>query len=94
MAWQIVTLGRPDLPLDEDRCLVSRFLEGEAEAFDRLMDMHMDRVYRVAWQALQDHEEALDATQEVFIRLHRAFPVLAKWAVCRHGSTACASTTA
>jgi len=60
--------------VEEDRYLIARFLAGEVEAFDRLMDLHMDRVYRVAWQALHDHEEALDATQEVFIRLHKALP--------------------
>jgi RNA polymerase sigma-70 factor (ECF subfamily) len=74
MAWLTLTLSKSDVPLDEDRYLISRFLAGEAEAFDRLMDAHMDRVYRVAWQALRDHEEALDATQEVFIKLHRALP--------------------
>jgi RNA polymerase sigma-70 factor, ECF subfamily len=74
MALLAVTLVKPELALEEDRYLISRFLAGEAEAFDRLMDTHMDRVYRVAWQALQDHEEAMDATQEVFIKLHRALP--------------------
>ena len=60
--------------MDNDHYLITRFQAGEVEAFDRLMESHMDRVYRVAWQALHDHEEAMDATQEVFIRLHGALP--------------------
>ena len=78
MTWVTVTLGRSNLPLEEDRNLISRFLAGEAEAFDRLMDTHMDRVYGVAWQALQNHEEALDATQEVFVKLYRSLPGMGK----------------
>ncbi|MDO8586121.1 MAG: RNA polymerase sigma factor [Armatimonadota bacterium] len=71
-----MTEDKPDQPVEDDRYLIARFRAGEVEAFDRLMDLHMDRVYRVAWQALHDHEESLDATQEVFIRLHGALPRL------------------
>jgi len=61
----------------EDEVLISRFQQGEAEAFDRLMAVHTDKVYALAWGVLQDREEARDAAQEVFIKLYgalRKFP--------------------
>jgi len=56
----------------EDEVLISRFQSGETEAFDRLMDLHTDKVFALAWGVLQNREDALDATQEVFIKLHTA----------------------
>ncbi|MGC8861371.1 MAG: RNA polymerase sigma factor [Armatimonadota bacterium] len=56
----------------EDEVLITRFQQGETEAFDRLMAAHMDKVYALAWGVLQDREEARDATQEVFIKLYKA----------------------
>lgn len=56
----------------EDEVLIKRFKRGEAEAFDRLMALHMDKVFALAWGVLQNREEAKDAAQEVFIKLHGA----------------------
>jgi RNA polymerase sigma-70 factor, ECF subfamily len=56
----------------EDEVLIIRFQQGEAEAFDRLMALHMNKVYGLAWGVLRNREDALDAAQEVFIRLHGA----------------------
>lgn len=58
----------------EDALLVARFRAGEVEAFDRLMALHMDQVFGLAWSVLHDREAALDATQEVFVKLHGALP--------------------
>lgn len=58
--------------VSEDEVLISRFQNGEAEAFDRLMAIHTDKVFALAWGVLQNREDALDATQEVFIKLHGA----------------------
>lgn len=58
----------------EDELLISRFQAGEDEAFDRLMALHMDQVFGLAWSILHDREAALDAAQEVFIKLHSALP--------------------
>lgn len=58
--------------LTEDQVLISRFQDGEAEAFDRLMALHTDRIFALAWGVLQNREDAMDATQEVFIKLHGA----------------------
>ena len=58
--------------LTEDGVLISRFQQGEAEAFDRLMALHTDKVFALAWGVLQNREDAMDAAQEVFIKLHSA----------------------
>lgn len=55
----------------EDELLIARFRAGDGEAFDRLMALHMDQVFGLAWSVLRNREEALDAAQEVFIKLHR-----------------------
>jgi RNA polymerase sigma-70 factor (ECF subfamily) len=60
--------------LDDDDLLITRFRAGDEQAFDRLMSLHIDRVYSLAWGVLHDREEALDAAQEVFIKLNRALP--------------------
>lgn len=60
--------------MQEDRLLIARFKAGEEEAFDRLMASHLDKVFGFAWSLLLDREEALDAAQEVFVRLHAALP--------------------
>ena len=64
--------------MEDDLFLISRFQAGDRAAFDRIMVIHMDRVYRIAWRVLHDRDDAMDATQEVFIRLHRALPTLGK----------------
>ncbi|MEN6520869.1 MAG: RNA polymerase sigma factor [Armatimonadota bacterium] len=60
----------------EDDLLIERFRAGDAESFDRLMALHMDQVFGLAWSVLHDREAALDAAQEVFIKLHSALPKL------------------
>jgi len=60
--------------LTEDEVLIARFQRGEAEAFDRLMALHTNKVFALAWGVLQNREDAKDAAQEVFIKLHGALP--------------------
>lgn len=54
----------------ETELLVSRCQRGDHEAFDRLMALHVDKVFALAWGVLHNREDAIDATQEVFIKLH------------------------
>lgn len=60
----------------DDEVLVRRFKNGELDAFDELMALHMDKVFALAWGVMQNREEAMDATQEVFIKLYSALPKL------------------
>ncbi|MDD5200758.1 MAG: sigma-70 family RNA polymerase sigma factor [Terrimicrobiaceae bacterium] len=41
---------------------------GNTRAFDRLITLHRDRVYMVAYHILRNNEEALDVVQESFLR--------------------------
>ena len=59
---------------NEDQILIARFQQGEAEAFDRLMTLYTDKMFSLAWGVLQNREDAMDAVQEVFIKLHKALP--------------------
>jgi RNA polymerase sigma-70 factor (ECF subfamily) len=54
----------------EDRALVARASQGDAEAFTKLVRAHSSLVYRVALRML-GAENAQDATQEVWIRVWR-----------------------
>lgn len=44
---------------------------GQEEAFTALFDTHQREVYRTALAILTNHEAALDAVQETFIKVHR-----------------------
>lgn len=44
---------------------------GDAQAFDRLMQVHERQVLATAWRLLGRQEDAQDAAQEVFLRLYR-----------------------
>ena len=65
-------MQRPGAALTEDEILITRFQGGDDEAFDRLMAIHTDKIFALAWGVLQNREDAIDATQEVFIKLHSA----------------------
>lgn len=51
-----------------DAALVNRFKSGEARAFDRLVLRWQQRIYRVAWRYTNTEDEAMDITQNVFVK--------------------------
>ena len=53
---------------DEDRDLVSRYLSGDMVAFDELMTRHERQIYRLCFRFVKNPEDAMDLTQEVFIK--------------------------
>jgi RNA polymerase sigma-70 factor (ECF subfamily) len=55
-----------------DALLVRRVLEGDTAAFTALVDRHAGACLRFAMRMLGNREDAEDATQETFIRAHRA----------------------
>lgn len=59
----------PGEPGDDD--LVRQFRAGDGDAFDTLVRRFQDRMYNLAFRMVNNHEEARDLTQEIFIRLHR-----------------------
>ena len=53
---------------DEDKDLVSRYLARNMVAFDELMTRHQRAVYRLCFRFVKTREDAMDLTQEVFIK--------------------------
>ncbi|MFH1278166.1 MAG: sigma-70 family RNA polymerase sigma factor [Candidatus Eisenbacteria bacterium] len=54
------------------RILVERAREGDEEAFRLLLRRFQGDVMALAWRILRNRDDAEDAAQEVFIRLHRS----------------------
>lgn len=52
----------------EEAELVERSRRGDTHAFDALITIHRERVYMIAQHILRNNEEALDVTQETFLR--------------------------
>jgi len=59
-----------------DEELVGRTLQGDEDAFSELYERYRRPVYSTAYRIIQNCEEALDISQEVFIKLYRS---LASW---------------
>jgi RNA polymerase sigma-70 factor (ECF subfamily) len=69
--------GREDGPAGpavEDREAVEACQRGEREAFDLLVARHQRAVYRLCYRFVNDHEDANDLAQEVFLKAWRAMP--------------------
>lgn len=54
-----------------ERALLARVRRGDPAAFERLVLLHQDRVFDFCVRMLGDREEALDVSQDVFIRVHQ-----------------------
>jgi RNA polymerase sigma-70 factor, ECF subfamily len=72
-----VAVGRPAVPSraglrEEDREAVEACLRGEREAFDRLVERYQRDVYRLCYRYVNNHEDANDMAQEVFLKAYRA----------------------
>ncbi len=61
--------GPPD-----DRSLVRAAQGGDAQAFRALVEKYQRRVYQLALGMVRDSDEAMDITQETFVRVHRYLP--------------------
>jgi len=55
----------------EDRKKAEEFLAGDRRAFEFLFDKYRERVYGIAYRFVHDKEDALEITQEVFLRVHQ-----------------------
>ncbi|NUM53560.1 MAG: sigma-70 family RNA polymerase sigma factor [Candidatus Hydrogenedentes bacterium] len=51
--------------------LVEECRKGDSAAFDELVRRYKDRVYNVVYRFLGNREDALDVSQEVFVRAYR-----------------------
>ena len=54
-----------------DAVLVAECRQGDATAFDEIVRRYKDRIYNVVYRYLGNHEDALDVSQEAFVRAYR-----------------------
>ena len=55
-----------------EKNLIARASEGDASAFNQLMEMHERRMYAVALRMCANREDAQDCLQEAMLRVYRA----------------------
>ena len=58
----------------EDMLLVERARRGDREAFDLLVERHVQHVWAVVWRILRHHEDTEDVVQDVFLAAFQALP--------------------
>lgn len=56
----------------EDRELIEQFQSGNKQAFNQLVNKYRDRIYAVIYRMLRNQDDALDISQEVFVRAYRS----------------------
>jgi RNA polymerase sigma-70 factor, ECF subfamily len=60
--------------VDPDQADLARFLDGDAAGFETLMTRYRQQAYGIALGLCGNHDDAMDAVQKAFIRLHRSLP--------------------
>ncbi len=58
----------------DDIQLIEQFQRGDQSVFDKLVRRYQDRTYQLAHQFLSNPEDALDITQDAFIRAYQGLP--------------------
>jgi RNA polymerase sigma-70 factor, ECF subfamily len=63
--------GGSQAVVDQDLVLLDRILGGDANAFEELVHRHEQRVYRIAMGIIGNHEDAEEAMQQTFLKVHQ-----------------------
>lgn len=58
------------------RSAIQCILQGETEAFEIIVNRHREEVFRTVWRMTNNFDDAMDVTQEVFLRV---FYALRSW---------------
>ena len=59
-------------PREEDRAAIEACQRGEREAFDPLVERYQRDVYRLCYRYVNNHHDASDLAQDVFLKAYRA----------------------
>ena len=60
--------------MENEPAFIQRAQKGDHDAFAALVDEHQGYIYNLALRVLKDENEALDLTQETFVRAWTALP--------------------
>lgn len=60
--------------LNEDERMVDQALEGDARAFETLMEKYEKKMYAVALRMCANREDAQDCLQDAMLRIYKALP--------------------
>jgi RNA polymerase sigma-70 factor (ECF subfamily) len=72
LAVQDVAGGARAALREDDRQAVAACQQGEREAFDRLVERYQRDVYRLCYRYVNNHQDANDMAQDVFLKAYRA----------------------
>lgn len=61
----------PEVASMEDTELVGLCQKGDIDAFDRLFYKYRDKIYRTTFRMINNQEDALDLTQEIFLKAYK-----------------------
>lgn len=64
--------NRSEGPTSDEAMLVQRAISHDPEAFGRLYDIHVDRVYKHIYYRVDNEQDAEDLTQQVFFKAWQA----------------------
>jgi len=80
--------------LVEDSALITKCLEGNAEAYGRLVDKYSARIINLGYAMIGDRHQAEDIAQDAFVRAFKGLPRFSASPSSRAGSTRSPSTSA
>jgi RNA polymerase sigma-70 factor (ECF subfamily) len=67
------TMVTPSIAVaDAEEALIERARRGDREAFERLVEAHLPRVWAAVWRILRHREDTEDVVQEVFLSAYRS----------------------
>jgi len=58
----------------DEQVLIEKASEGDADAFEILVERYEKGVYNLAYRLIPDRDDAMDITQEVFLKAFQALP--------------------
>ena len=63
--------GSKSQPANSEKEIIERWRKGDKRAFEHLVKRHMHRAYFIALGFVGQHDDALDLSQEAFVRMYR-----------------------